>query len=139
MINNSEADALAHQNYAVNDTTKIWLDISGLKVTGSKLREILYKKHGIYISRYTNTCALFNVHFGITKSNINSLVQALHEIEIKKDKWCISQLGENTISEHFVIPYPPGVPILVPGELISKMRLQKIKECMASGVSLKLL
>ncbi|WP_280570455.1 hypothetical protein [Chromohalobacter sp. 296-RDG] len=138
VISSTKADFVAQQNYATSDQTKVWLDISELNITGSRLREILYKEHNIYVSRYTESCVLFNIHFGITQENLNALIRALQTIE-EKNKWCISQLREDTISEYFVIPYPPGVPIVVPGERISKLRLQKIKKCIVSGVSMKFL
>ncbi|MGM3176080.1 MULTISPECIES: hypothetical protein [Dickeya] len=38
------------------------------------------------------------------------------------------------ISDKFIIPYPPGVPILFPGEEISDAIQQKINECRDNGL-----
>ena len=138
VIGTSDVNLIKKQDYIVIDETKVWLDISDLKITGYELRKILYENHNIYINRYTETSALFNVHFGITRQNIERLIQSLVSIE-KKYQLSTTQLSENCISEFFIISYPPGVPIIVPGERISKIRLQKIKSCIRSGALIKII
>lgn len=44
------------------------------------------------------------------------------------------QNAENKISADFITPYPPGVPILAPGEIIQKSHIEEIENMIFNGI-----
>lgn len=108
-----------------SDPNKVWIKCNLL--TGKELREILCDKYGIYLSRYTKKHILINFHFGVTEECLDTLISALSQIE-KNTLSRNFSLNENELSEYFVIPYPPGVPFIFPGQKISKNDINNIKK-----------
>ena len=55
--------------------------------------------------------------------------------------WCgekekiVLQQAENRIAADFLIPYPPGIPLLVPGSLIAKTVIGQIEKLTQAGVA----
>ncbi|GAA0176648.1 aminotransferase class I/II-fold pyridoxal phosphate-dependent enzyme [Clostridium sediminicola] len=130
------------------DITKLVVNVKFLDITGIRLSEILAEKYDIYAEFGDADNILFIVGIGTTDDNINKLIIALSEIKenhcvYKKQAnfrpWCKSQQilspreafyspqkkikfkdSIGRISGEFVMFYPPGIPILAPGELISE-------------------
>ncbi|EAT7548836.1 lysine decarboxylase, partial [Salmonella enterica] len=44
-----------------------------------------------------------------------------------------SNKEENAVANKFIISYPPGVPLVFPGDVISKDVRNKINECKRNG------
>lgn len=108
-----------------SDPNKVWIKTNFL--TGKELRDVLFYKYGVYLSRYTKKHVLINFHYGVTENCLESLTLALSTIEKKilSNKFL---LNENELSQYFVIPYPPGVPLIFPGQKISKSDISNIKK-----------
>lgn len=49
-----------------------------------------------------------------------------HEIFKLKGMWCEIEKSEGCISKDAIIPYPPGIPLVCPGEIISKEAIDVI-------------
>lgn len=118
-------DIPSNNGYYIFDPNKIWLKCNG--ISGKELRDILFNKYGIYTSRYSRNHILINFHYGVTNVCLNSLMEALVNIEVNINE-SNSNLKENSVSDCYVIPYPPGVPIVFPGQNISSLDLDKINK-----------
>lgn len=96
------------------DPTKVSVDISALGMTGGAIRLQLLREHGLFISRCTERSLLVNIHIGIREEDVDRLAEALAALTAHSPRRrpC---MGE--ISSSYVIPYPPGVPLVVPGEI----------------------
>lgn len=84
----------------------------------------------IYVKRFINNVLLFNFHIGINEQAVSSLLQALNSIsqEIYKQDH-----SKTEVSSKFIIPYPPGVPLVFPGEIIDDEIRNKIHEYRKNG------
>ncbi|WP_175989790.1 aminotransferase class I/II-fold pyridoxal phosphate-dependent enzyme [Bacillus sp. Marseille-Q1617] len=49
----------------------------------------------------------------------STLALSLEEMEDKDEKWILLEEAEGEISSQMITPYPPGIPLLIPGERIS--------------------
>jgi len=121
---------------AIMDLTKVWVRVEENGITGAVLRDLLFKKFNIYTNRYSAHSILFNIHIGLTEADVESLLKALKEIEeiIVESNFRIDV--NNEVSSTFIIPYPPGVPLVVPGELISEKMIKKLSTIRDSGMDL---
>ncbi|MGP3590284.1 hypothetical protein [Vagococcus sp. WN89Y] len=108
------------------DPTKIFLNVSCLG-KAEDIKNQLFKK-SIYVNRTINDNLLFNFHIGINKNAVKSLISALTEISVRK----MSSIP--SVSEKFIIPYPPGVPLVFPGEIITNETKEKIALCKKKGL-----
>lgn len=116
--------------YASADPTKVSLNISGLDTPASELKDLLYSKYGIYISRVTNDSILLNFHIGISSDAVNKLLDALRNIQSDNaSRWTESAAA----SDSYVIPYPPGVPLIVPGEHVTPLIRKKLNTIKRAG------
>ncbi len=146
------------------DITKLTINITKTGLTGYKIEDILAKEYRIQVD-----CAdMFNLiaitGIGTTKSDIESLIDALYEISKKysgeEQTWKLKlpplatevvMLPRDAIFSHNVkrvplsksaghiaaqvlTPYPPGLPILTPGERISKDVVEYLEDLLAHTV-----
>ena len=144
------------------DISKILLGIKGL--TGSQLSNILMKDYGIYMemSDFNYTLALATVmnEAGDFKELLKAieaiagkefegsnpcLVPNLPEPKIempiheayysnKEEVDLVDSIGR--ISSSFITPYPPGVPVVCPGELITEKILDYIQLALDKGIEI---
>lgn len=110
------------------DPTKLSINTSQTGVSPSSIRKILFEEHGIYISRYTDTSILLNIHIGISWADADLLLDALAHIQKQH------QL-KPSISNHFYIPYPPGVPFIFPGDVLNDEKRNALARIQQSGVT----
>ncbi|WP_125152732.1 aminotransferase class I/II-fold pyridoxal phosphate-dependent enzyme [Clostridium rectalis] len=146
------------------DPTKITITCRDLGITGYDLDMILSNKYHIQVELSDLYNVLAVGSFGDTKENIDSLISALKEIskeyygnkdkksdfidipnipkqvEIPREafnshKICIP-LSESTgkISGEFLMAYPPGIPILCPGEIITKEIIEYVQKLKETGL-----
>jgi len=150
------------------DETKLVINVHELGVTGFEVEKILREEYQIQIELSDSNYILAIVTFADEKESIDSLVSALKEISInrkrknelkeiilpeipeviinpreafnaKKRKILISE-AENHLSGEMLMLYPPGVPILCPGELITKeivdyIHFLKSQDCNLHGTA----
>ena len=48
--------------------------------------------------------------------------------------WMSLYEAEGSISAGFVTPYPPGIPVLTPGERVSRAIIERLEACTADGL-----
>lgn len=130
------------------DTSKLGINVTGLGLTGINVYDILKDEYNIQIEMGDayNILAIFSI--GDTEKRVNQLVSALNAISkrYRKDPLKLSfnhftstnvvcsprvafysekerlELKDsiNRVSTEFVMIYPPGIPILAPGEIITQ-------------------
>ncbi len=121
---------------SMSDPTKVWIGTGNTGLSGKTLRDLLFNKYQIYTNRYTDRAILINIHIGITENNIEALLQVLKEIEKSYSCQRDFNFKKNEVSTSFVIPYPPGVPVIIPGEKISEDTIQKLSSIRDSGMDI---
>ncbi len=137
------------------DETKLGINISGIGHTGIEAYDILRDEYGIQMELGDAHNILGIVSIGDTRENLEKLYQALKDMSVrfKKEKFLIEHRDlENPemvlapreafyakkkfvnlddslgmISGESVMAYPPGIPIIVPGERINEKVLKYIK------------
>jgi arginine/lysine/ornithine decarboxylase len=120
----TEFEVFFGHQHIVQDPTKVMLNISGLGDASEIKNELL--KNNIFIKRTLNNHLLLNFHIGINKEAVNALINGLIIIGNYNSKNCISN--------KFIIPYPPGVPIVFPGDEINSDITRKIRKYEEKGL-----
>lgn len=146
------------------DKTKIFIESKKLGLTGYKLEEVLRYKYNIQVelSNYYGIlliCSIGNISkdFDILEKALIDIynkcndeiyieeiiyprdipIQALTPREAfykpKKSVKIYESVGK--ISGEYIIPYPPGISLLSPGEIISKDIIDYILHCSKKGMS----
>ena len=127
------------------DFTKINLDMSAYGLSGAELEQMLMEK-GIYAELTTGNILMCMTGIGNTKADMEKLLEALREIAAshplaegkkqtppavlearfelcavpsKKERVPLSE-GAGRICASSIIPYPPGIPFICPGERITE-------------------
>ncbi|MGN0702825.1 MAG: aminotransferase class I/II-fold pyridoxal phosphate-dependent enzyme [Lentihominibacter sp.] len=139
------------------DRTKINFSLGDKGIMGDELEQILMKEYGIYIELFTGELVMCMTGIGNTYLDIKKLIDALDEIaknrrylntenSIKKrnvfkqntkpelydvpvvKKKVKLKDSEGLICASSIIPYPPGIPFICPGEKITAESIEYIKE-----------
>ncbi|CAO3360627.1 aminotransferase class I/II-fold pyridoxal phosphate-dependent enzyme [Azospirillum melinis] len=126
---NAAAPPAALAGHVAIDPTKLSLRVSGLSIGAPELRERLYSQHALYVNRCTPTSLLLNIHIGVLEEDVLALLDALRAIQ----RSLRPPPAERRISTSFIIPYPPGVPLIVPGEEIGDDTLRRIEAVQSAG------
>ncbi|MGQ9845645.1 MAG: aminotransferase class I/II-fold pyridoxal phosphate-dependent enzyme [Caldisericia bacterium] len=130
------------------DLTKITINTKNLGLTGFEVEEILNKYYNIEIELSDSYNILIFLTPGVSKEEVDRLIEALNDISKKYKKEPIEEditipeipemlttpkeafinekeivelkNAKNRISGKVISAYPPGLPIVVPGEKISE-------------------
>jgi len=111
------------------DPTKVIVDVSSIG-TGAEIKNMLSEEK-IYAKRFINNSVVFNFHIGINNEAVSTLLKAFEKISLNKNK---ENHFESLISDKFIIPYPPGVPLVFPGDIINKELKDKINKFRKAGL-----
>ncbi len=135
-----------------HDITKILLRKKG--ISGNNLSDILFDKFKIEDELNNSICCLYLTGIGTTKNKLNKLKKALLKVPVDKDfkyeevdfqphpnkklnPWqafiCkgIQKNKEDVlhnVSSDMILPYPPGIGILYPGETIQEWHLKYLED-----------
>ncbi|KAB3537823.1 aminotransferase class I/II-fold pyridoxal phosphate-dependent enzyme [Alkaliphilus pronyensis] len=148
------------------DPTKLWISLHReYSISGYKIEEKLRHNYNIQmeLSNLYGTLAISSI--GNKEEDFNQLYKGIHKIteELtrkeakgqtkffqfnskivynpkeayyrKKTTLPIEQ-SEGYISGEYVIPFPPGIPILIPGEAISKEIIDNIRDLSNQGIEI---
>lgn len=146
------------------DPTKILISVKDLGITGYEVEKWLRKEFNIEVELSDLYNILCIVTYGDTEESINKLIAALKklstehinngkknnvQVRIPKipalsmtprsafyaetDKVSIDESIGHVIAE-FVMVYPPGIPILLPGEIITQENIDYIKQNLDAGL-----
>jgi arginine/lysine/ornithine decarboxylase len=143
------------RGFVAIDPTRISIDLSASGLSPALFKRILRLQYGIYIHRHTPTSVLLNVHIGIGPSMVRDLIEAMGDIQrrwvgknrrprpierrrvLRSGSVAVEDANGSAtpqVSTDFVIPYPPGVPVLMPGDLIDRTMAERICAIEESGV-----
>lgn len=137
------------------DETKLGINVAELGISGFDVYDILRKDYNIQMELADTHNVLGIVSIGDTKENLYKLVEALEDIskKHKKEKLMIQTLSLDNpqmvvtprdafyshkklvlideaigeVSGESIMAYPPGIPIVTPGEKITKTMVEYIK------------
>ncbi|WP_024615686.1 aminotransferase class I/II-fold pyridoxal phosphate-dependent enzyme [Clostridium sp. Ade.TY] len=148
------------------DVTKLTINTLGIGLAGIEVYDILRDEYGIQIELGDIGNILAIISVGDSKYNIERLVSALSEIKRRyetgellafdheyinpiikvtpQDAFYAEKISkkiidsEGEVSGEFIMCYPPGIPILAPGELVTKEAIDcivysKEKGCLVTG------
>lgn len=136
------------------DRTKINLDLSRAGYNGRQLELALIEKHNIYSELNTGNITMCMTGIGNTKKDYDLLLKALQELAKEKGpsimevvagkkeslpsgmseeyrELIFEQVGE--ICVRSVIPYPPGIPLICPGESVGRDEMEKLWQYLCNG------
>nr|WP_274600950.1 aminotransferase class I/II-fold pyridoxal phosphate-dependent enzyme [Clostridium yunnanense] len=146
------------------DPTKITITCRDLGITGYELDMILSNKYHIQMELSDLYSVLAVGSFGDTKESIDKLLQALREIsdeysskgKVRPDFLDIPSIPESVliprdafnskkesillresigkVSGEFLLAYPPGIPLLCPGEIITEEIIKYVEELKEVGL-----
>lgn len=138
------------------DETKLCINVSNLSLTGFEVYDLLYKGFDIQVELGDMNNILALISLGTTKEDVDKLINAIDIIalisskNISKDNIKIKQINPivklnpreafyskkesididecvNRISGESIMAYPPGIPVVAPGELITEEIIDYIK------------
>lgn len=145
------------------DRTRLTVDITQLGITGYEADEILHQKSGVTCELPLLHHLTFIITFGNTEKDIDKLIQALTILSADYSKKISSvvpktsvlppsylkispreayfaatetiPLAESSdrICGELICPYPPGIPILMPGEVITQEAIDYLQQVLKSG------
>lgn len=138
------------------DETKLCINVKGLGLTGFEVYDLLYKGFDIQVELGDMNNILALISFGTNKEDVDKLINALEIIGMISKKNSntnslrIKQINPivklnpreafysnkisvninncvNKISGESIMAYPPGIPVVAPGELITQEIIDYIK------------
>ncbi|KDR94681.1 arginine decarboxylase [Peptoclostridium litorale DSM 5388] len=148
------------------DRTKIFINTLETGFSGYEIEKVLRKDYGIQIEFATPYGIMIVSSIGNDRSDFNRLKDALKGIEQGKGPLPVQSFSgypqepavkememfeafyaqrENALFENatgktsgeYIIPYPPGIPLVVPGEIIRSEVIDYIKTSKAHGMNIK--
>jgi len=143
------------------DITKINLDMSSAGIDGARLEELLMER-GIFAELTTGPILMCMTGIGNTRGDVRRLIEALKDISaccsraaarspaktavtavlkeklrlfpVPQDKVRIPLTkGAGRICASSIIPYPPGIPFICPGEQLTEEVITYIKQLRDAG------
>ena len=158
------SDSKTKHSFFDFDISKICISTKNTNITGTQLADILRNNYDIetemsysnYILLMTSVCdskegferlktALIQIDKNLCKTTNSKSVpvssipeQKFIPFERYKYKAVMSEFekSDNKISLEYVWAYPPGIPVIVPGEVITDNFIQSIKELINNGVEI---
>ena len=144
------------------DRTRITIDVSALGLTGFAADEILHDQLAVTAELPTAKTLTFVVTFGNFIDDINALINGLRQLKQERGHNTVLSpqisrlppigqfispratffaskkalpLSETVgkISAELLCPYPPGIPVLMPGEIITKEAIKYLQEMLTFG------
>ena len=157
-------DLLGNPGVHSIDPTKLTITCRDLGITGYELDTILAEKYHIQVELSDLYNVLAVGSFGDTPESIGKLLEALKEISedysdkgrVKPDFFDIPQIPESAIiprdafnsnkvsiplmdsvgmiSGEFLLAYPPGIPVLCPGEIVTQEIIDYVYDLKKAGL-----
>lgn len=148
------------------DDTKLVIKLDHLDINGFDLYKLLKTKFDIQMELAETYVVLGILAIGTKKNHLSKLIEALKQISkehYKKDidyprhafsvdfpfqltrprsayhapgKKLLLEDADNQISKESIMIYPPGIPLIVPGEVFTKELIERIKEYKKSNVTI---
>ena len=155
-INVVTTENLKNEGVKFTDETKLCINVRGLNLSGHEVYDLLYQKFSVQVELGDLYNILALISIGTTKEDVDKLIDALEMIsKLYKKNECmkvintkqinpISKLNPRDafykdkelilidecvgrISGESIMAYPPGIPVITPGEVITKEIIDYIK------------
>lgn len=147
------------------DSSKLVLQLHQIQMTGIQLNDILIERYHIVLEMGSLHYAIAMTSPADTQNDFHILSQAITQIDAQISDNATPQITQNTkyslpivrysprqayfaskkeilfsesagqICGEWIIPYPPGIPLLASGELITKQQIQQIAVLKKANVS----
>ena len=148
------------------DRTRLTIDVSPLNLTGFQADEILHNQHQVTAELPTLKHLTFIVSLGNTPKDIDHLIQGFRKLcqrppsapsiihhssptthrsppkltprqaFFTPQKTLSINQAPNHICAETICPYPPGIPALLPGEVITQSAIAHLQTLLANGAIL---
>jgi len=148
------------------DETKLVIKLEHLDINGFELYHLLKEKYNIQVELAETYVIMGILSIGTTKAQMTRFIKALRDISKnhynKKNEYQRHAFGvefpfqivspriafsapgkripieeaENAISKESIMIYPPGIPLIVPGEVFTKELINRINEYKRLGVTI---
>ncbi len=142
------------------DPTKLVMDVRALSMTGFDASAWLRENHGIWVELADQHRIVCSVTIGDTSESVADLLAALTELASQRGsrgadaspEWvsppralsprravqaAVDAVGLDAaigrVAAEYVIPYPPGIPLVVPGERFTSQVLDALARYRAAG------
>ncbi len=142
------------------DRTKLNMDMGALGLTGNELEGLLNER-GIFIELVTGNIIMGMTGIGTTREHVERLITSLRDIAFEREQG--DRAGESKeqpgiltfkperapvpadkesvriddcagrVCAGSIIPYPPGIPLLCPGEVITEELIDYVKRLRSMG------
>jgi arginine/lysine/ornithine decarboxylase len=145
------------------DITKLIFVVKGLNINGNNLAEELRNLYNVQVEYSTKDYVLAMTSIFDTMEGFNKLADAIISIDkrlykvnsTEKTKYIDTYLRAKhrinevedleikdinisdaigSISSDFIIPYPPGIPLVVPGEILEEETIKHINQLLQQGI-----
>ena len=114
-----------------DDPTRVLVNITALGITAADFRRTLFDEYDLYVARESGDAVLFHIHIGVDEATLLRLLGALRSIQ--RTYRAASQALTQGTSDHFIIAYPPGIPLAVPGEQLCDQTLGELSALRSAG------
>ena len=148
------------------DKTKVAVELDNLTINGFELYKILHDEYHIQLELAETYVFLLIISFASKKSDIDALLEALKDISIRfydknlviKDHKFSKSFPElevrprvafhaplrkvpldeaiNKISKDMIMIYPPGIPVIIPGEKFTENIIESIKNYQKNNITI---
>ncbi|MCR5450320.1 MAG: hypothetical protein K6F23_13105 [Solobacterium sp.] len=144
------------------DETRLIISASGLGLTGFGLKAVLLERYNVEVEMADSRSIVAIVTYANTRDDIEKLVSALRNIAeeysdgrplaestvlpgqavcamtpreafFAKKKIILWSEAKGCVSAEMIAPYPPGIPVIRPGEIFTDEILDHLKHVRASG------
>ncbi|MCX3060707.1 aminotransferase class I/II-fold pyridoxal phosphate-dependent enzyme [Streptomyces beihaiensis] len=127
-----DSDARMLENLLVaDDPLRVMVSVRGLGLSASEFRRRLFDEHGVYIARECGDAVLLHVHIGVSEGAVQRLLEAMRTIQSTHRAATVFAEGEP--SDRFIVAYPPGIPIALPGERLDASHRREIASLREKG------
>ncbi len=149
----------------IEDPSKVLISLQDSTMTGEQLYGILREEYRLQLEMASENSALAIISGWDTSEGIDRLIRALNEVDkrlskgTKKRKGVLIELpqkemslgeawdapkeyvpfkeAEGRIAAEFVNLYPPGIPIIVPGEVYNREIIESIETYITQGLNVQ--
>jgi len=150
----------------IYDKGKIVVITNGTNLTGKELAERLRKEYKIEVEMANTNYIIAMTSICDTRENFERMLAALKEVDKKiakkeekeinytfqvperrklvneaiqypKMQWIDFREAEGRISKEYMWIYPPGIPIIVPGEVIDKEVIEKLENIIKADIEVR--
>ena len=113
--------------YVTMDPLRLSLHVAKSGASAAELKQFLFDKFGVYINHVTHSSLLINIHMGVSREAVDRLLEGLSAFARGL------RAAPPELCRGFIISYPPGIPLALPGELMTAELKRQIAKLQTEG------